>query len=109
LYLKYGFNNRWGMSVDYHPFLMDSYYPQIIAQFGYIGLLIYLLIFLDIFMKVVLKLADKRKKYPSLFLILSCLIEGIGFGTGSVWGCSVFWIVGLIYNTKDKCIEVKNE
>lgn len=109
LYLKYGFNNRWGMSVDYHPFLMDSYYPQIIAQFGYIGLLIYLLIFSGIFKKVVLKLADKRKKYPSLFLISSWLIAGIGFGTGSVWGCSVFWIVGLIYNTKDKCIEVKNE
>ena len=108
LYLKYGFNNRWGMSVDYHPFLMDSYYPQIIAQFGYIGLLIYLLILSGIFKEVVFKLEDKGKKYAALFLILSWLIAGIGFGTGSVWGCSVFWILGIIYNTKNSgLIEVE--
>ena len=57
---------------------------------------------------MVFKLEDKGKKYAALFLILSWLIAGIGFGTGSVWGCSVFWILGIIYNTKNSgLIEVE--
>ena len=103
LYIKYGFNMRWGMSVDYHPFLMDSYYPQIIAQFGFIGTLLFIMMWRELVWKHISVLNNTAEKYASIFLSLSWLVAGIGFGTGSVWGCAVFFTLGFMFS--NNCIK----
>lgn len=98
LYIKYGFSSRWGMSTEYHPFLMDSYYPQIIAQFGYIGIFLFVMMWKKLVWEHISDLNNSAQKYSSIFLSMSWLIAGIGFGTGSAWGCLVFFALGIMFS-----------
>ena len=49
LYQLYGFNNKYGMSKTDTSFLNDNYWPTIIGQFGFLGLIIALIIFVNFF------------------------------------------------------------
>lgn len=44
LYMYYGFYNIWGLSPSYSPFARDNYWPAIMGQFGYFGLITVVLI-----------------------------------------------------------------
>lgn len=44
LYIRYGFPKIWGLSPDKPYFAHDTYWPAIMAQFGYIGLVTVVLI-----------------------------------------------------------------
>ncbi len=44
VYDKYGINNVWGISRFYWGFVSDQFWPMVLGQFGYFGLLAYLLI-----------------------------------------------------------------
>lgn len=50
LYYLYGFNKSWGMSPEYGSFLTDTYWPQLIGQFGWIGFGLMIIIYLRLFM-----------------------------------------------------------
>ena len=96
LYYEYGFNKRWGMSEEYHPFLMDSYYPQIIAQFGYFGSVLYFPFLLAVLKKIILRVIDNNCRCSCLFLFFSWCIAGFGFGTASSWGCTVYLLLPVL-------------
>lgn len=99
LYISYGFNNVWGLSqynlTDGNCFLFDTYYPMIIAQFGYIGLVLFLLILILIFNKLF-----REKKYLSISFMLCLLVIAFGFNITSPATCILFVVGGLIYNTE---------
>lgn len=38
IYIQYGFNNIWGLSILQPAFLTDSFWPIVIGQFGFLGL-----------------------------------------------------------------------
>lgn len=38
LYLKYGFNSIWGLSLMQSGYITDSFWPTVVGQFGYLGL-----------------------------------------------------------------------
>lgn len=97
LYEKYGFQDLRGMSSDDSCFLMDSYYPLIIGQFGFLGTSLFLLCFIMVLKRYVLAISSSYLRCWSLFLYGIWLIAGLGFGTGSNWGCAVYLIVGIIY------------
>jgi len=40
LYVKYGLTGVWGLSKDWYDFVSDTFYPQILSQFGIVGLII---------------------------------------------------------------------
>lgn len=44
LYRSLGYENYWGMSSEYSSFLNDSFWPIIIAQFGFIGLILFIFV-----------------------------------------------------------------
>lgn len=97
LYYKYRFNKMWGMSVRGSDFLMDSYYPQIIGQMGFIGFIIYVIFMYFIFKKFVWAIKNINIKCASIFLFVSWVIAGLGFGTISAWGCTVYVILAVLY------------
>lgn len=40
LYAKYGLTGVWGLSKDWYDFVSDTFYPQILSQFGVAGLIL---------------------------------------------------------------------
>lgn len=38
LYYEYGLNNIWGLSPAYPAFITDTFWPAVVAQFGFLGL-----------------------------------------------------------------------
>ncbi len=45
LYYEYGFNNRWGLSPDFHPFIHDNYWQSVLGQFGWFGFPVFILLY----------------------------------------------------------------
>ena len=96
LYYKYGFSNMYGMSPENPSFLMDSYYPMIIAQFGYVGLFAFIFMIVKILRKQMFAIENKKIRIWLTFLFGVWLAAGLGFGTGSNWGCCVFFLIGVL-------------
>ena len=49
LYVKYGFEHRWGMSRELTSFLNDCYLGMVIGQFGYLGAIIFFIMLVYIY------------------------------------------------------------
>lgn len=96
LYYQYGFNQLYGMTKKEPLFLMDSYYPVVIGQMGYLGI-IFLVLFIIVLMRYyIFKIKVAQIRCYALYLILCLAIAGLGFGTGGPWGCSVYIILVVI-------------
>lgn len=50
IYVKYGIENVWGISKQFHSYIADTYYPSL-AQFGMVGVCLYLLFWIYIMKK----------------------------------------------------------
>ena len=96
LYDLYGFGNIWGLSKAYHPYLLDNYYPQIIGQIGYVGIVIFILIMLYVMKKEILQSTNLWKKYAALYLLICWLIAGLGFNNTGSWGTITLGLVPVI-------------
>lgn len=109
LYYEYGFQKRWGMSKTYHPFLMDSYFPQILGQFGYIGFIFYTIFIFMLFRKLIFRIHDKNLKCSCLYLFLCWFVAGFGFGTASFWGCTIYALISVFLFVDKKLKNEENE
>lgn len=49
LYIRYGFNESWGLSPEYGFFLSDNFWQMALGQFGWFGFALYFYVFLRIF------------------------------------------------------------
>lgn len=100
LYLQYNFQNVWGLGINdaksANNFLFDTYYPMIIGEFGYTGLITYLLcIFIGF--KRLLKLYCLRNEFKLIIaLLIYVAVMGIGFNLGGIDSCILFSILFLI-------------
>jgi len=103
LYYLYGFDNIWGLNISYPYFLQDNYWPMVIAQFGWIGFLVFLNIFHHLF-----KILRKGfKDFLSRTYIITCFIAFLIGSLGSAYftsgvGVFVFSIIGLIISFNQK-------
>lgn len=97
LYYEYDFNNNYGMSFHQRYYLMDSYYPQIIAQFGVIGMLIYGYFMLYIFKNIIWKEKNRNIRNANIYIFATWAIAGLGFGVSGSWGCAIYLIISLLY------------
>lgn len=52
IYLKYGLSSIYGLTANHPVFISDSFWPMIIAQGGYFGLVFYLLLLWKLFCKI---------------------------------------------------------
>lgn len=113
IYQIYNIHNIYGMSKDYNDFISDSFWPAIIGQFGYIGLLMYIVILLMMYLKIHDKYNKNKEVYfaallPFLYLIIASTAESAFLHTMSV---SMFFAISIILNTKSSVksnIEEKN-
>lgn len=96
LYIQYGFDKIWGLSPKSPMFLMDSYYPRIIGEFGFFGLLFFAIIVFIILSKMILTINNVYRKGYSLTLFLIVCAAGLGFNTGGAGGCALYLVLGLM-------------
>lgn len=102
LYQNYGFQSLYGMSKDMTNFLLDSYYPMILGQFGILGCGVFFVFLYRILKKNVLTIENKTIRCWSLYLFVIFIAAGIGFATGNNWGCSVFLLIGFFRRLGEK-------
>ena len=95
LYYAYGFDRIYGMTKEYHPYLMDNYYQQIIGQLGYLGSLVLGLYIYKIVQRV-LSFHSASIRNGTLLLYGCLLIASIAFGTAGSWGCTVYMLLPML-------------
>jgi hypothetical protein len=74
LYFDYGLSNLWGLTPDYPWFISDTFFPMVLAQFGFFGLFVLIACILVLIMK--LKFAADGRIDLNGFLMLSILFLG---------------------------------
>ena len=86
LYVQYGFARIYGLSPNYTAFLTDSYWPAIMGEFGYFGIILVVVLIYFVFKRI---LNDCDNEYSRL-----CVYFGIGIllissiASSSFFACS---------------------
>lgn len=111
IYEKYNINTVWGLSVDKPSFISDSFWPMVLGQFGYIGLLIYALCIILIYWKIQHEYNTKnRETYIAkmlclIYLLISSMAESSFVNPLSI---PLAIIIGLEWN-EDKNISISKK
>ncbi|MFT8469952.1 MAG: hypothetical protein ABF661_03295, partial [Oenococcus sp.] len=100
LYYELGYNNMWGMQPNNELFLNDTFWPMLVAQFGFIGAVLYLL-FLITQVQFMLNLRiHKRSKQIVLMVFFYTIISSIGSAilTGAE-GMTLWMFIAICINS----------
>lgn len=73
LYYTYNLNNTWGLQPDFYMFVGDTYWPAILGQFGYIGLISVIFILSRIYKNITFRKC-KYKYFQQLSILIYLLI-----------------------------------
>lgn len=111
LYAKYDIENIKGISKNNYSYIADTYYPCL-AQFGVVGVLLYLFFFIYIIRKAyLLFLSTQKEKYfviPAL-IIAYLLIENIADATFTGHrGFFIMMLLGLVMSEQKNKLIVKD-
>lgn len=101
LYRSYGFNNLYGMNSINYQFLNDNYWPSIVGQFGYIGMVLVLVILFDIFKAIQKLKVNYRVKSLLLVCYIYVMISSLG-NTIFTTSATIIMSIGMILLTKAK-------
>lgn len=97
LYEKYGFDQVWGMNQEEQQFLNDNFWPMIMGQYGWIGLLLYVGILLLLFKIINVEIANKQLKIAGFSIFFLLLYSSVG---GPIFvhyiGCASIIVFSLI-------------
>ena len=90
LYLELGFHNVYGLSPDYPRYLSDMFYSTIIAQFGWIGFMVFVFLIVHFFMDVAQIARDKGVFFWAamaipIYFIIASTTEPSFFSSYSVY------------------------
>lgn len=69
LYVKYGFENIWGLSPDDPSLAHDTYWPAIMGQFGLIGIILFVLLIFFLYKDII-----NRSKGNPMFKLIAIFI-----------------------------------
>lgn len=72
VYDKYHISNVWGISRSFWSFIADQFWPMVLGQFGYFGLLAYFAIVYQ-YIVLFLKLLKNKAKKNSIFMFVALL------------------------------------
>lgn len=81
LYDEYGFGTVWGLSRTYPVFAHDTYWPAIVAQFGFFGTILMLGILLFWCKDVLQKVEDKHSYLLAIFMVVTQVSSSIATAT----------------------------
>lgn len=101
IYKIYQIENTYGLSENNPKFVSDNFWPAILGEFGYIGLIIYVIILVILYKKIHKKYKQNREVYitallPFLYLLVASTAESAFLHTMSV---SMFFIISIALNT----------
>ena len=74
LYYKYEFNNRYGLSKKQKYFLNDNFWPMIMGELGYIGVLLYIFLLYNMYKNFKYKSKDKEFIKLALYTAFAYMI-----------------------------------
>ena len=100
IYYKYRISQIYGLTKYYHPTINDSFWPMILGQFGYIGMVCMGLVVFDIFIQL-FKSRTNNKYYflGGIGLILYLLISSTSESSFvNYYSVSYFVAIGLFTN-----------
>ena len=101
LYREYGFNDKYGMNEKDGSFLNDNYWPMVMGQFGWIGLILLIYIVFEFYQIVVNKNIENKDRAMILSALFYCLMHSLGSSTFSTSACVLLlMIIILILNAK---------
>lgn len=79
LYERYGLSTVFGLSREYSVFASDSFWPMILGQFGWLGLICYCAALFTLFMRIQKMRAGSKALYASgLSILVHLLITSTG-------------------------------
>lgn len=111
LYVKYGLNNIYGLTYLNPKFISDSFWPMIIGQFGFIGLISYIYILKLIFVEIQnCYTIDNKYTYLSKIICFVYLI--ISSTSESAFVNPICLLLAIILGTEETTNlrkEIKNE
>ena len=100
LYYEYGFASRWGMSPASTMFLNDHYWPMVLGQFGYCGLILFLFLFVRVFRLIQ---SGARSCYVRELAVANCIYIAIhSLGSASItssMGVLLFIVLAIAART----------
>lgn len=106
LYYDYGISNIYGLSEAYTGYIADSFWPMIVAQFGYVGLTIYVVIlllyfklFIDLYNSEIDNLRKKICFSGILILLLLCIDSTSDSIITQNRGMASFFLLSLFVNS----------
>ena len=86
LYFQYGISSVWGLSQEYSAFISDSFWPTVLGQSGWIGLIAYCGAFVMLIRSI---LDNADSKLPILlfaaYLLIMSTSESACFNPSSVY------------------------
>ncbi len=75
IYEKYGIENIYGLQKNNTSFISDSFWPMILGQFGYLGLILYCICLICIFKKIQINYSSENKNiYMAKIIVLVYLL-----------------------------------
>lgn len=104
LYYELGFNHKYGLSPEINFYLNDTFWPSILGQFGYLGLILYLYIFISINKNMINK--NKKNYYAIIFLFANAWLSSIqsAFVSSSYFVGELLLTIYLV-SCKDNCYD----
>jgi hypothetical protein len=100
LYYEYNINNVWGLEKDNTSFISDTFWPMIIGQFGYLGLVIFIIILSNLFI-IIKRLFNLSINYlffaliPFIYLLISSTAES---SFSNYYSVNFFIIIAMAVN-----------
>ncbi len=100
IYVKYKIDTVWGLEKKNVVFISDTFWPMIMGQFGYVGLISYVILVISFFFLIKRILSINTNYFffaltPYLYLIISSTAES---SFSNYYSCSLFIMIGLAVN-----------
>ena len=79
LYVDYKFYKHWGMGIGENgQFLYDTYWPMVIGQFGWIGMILFAYSYINMFKSIQRSKADYSKKAYIYAMFIQYMVHAMG-------------------------------
>lgn len=108
LYVQYGFNDIWGMNAEETMFLNDNFWPMVMGQYGWFGVILYVLLLILLFEIINKSIKPKQLKIAGFSLFFLLVYSSVG---GPIFmhyiGCTTILIFSLVMATSKK--QFKND
>ena len=103
IYVAMGWEYSWGLGVVYNQYINDNFFACILAQFGWIGFIVYLVLQLNIFNQVNTVFLSKMERATAISTLLIIVASMIGSASAkSAMGVFVFSVLGVLAAKTDK-------